>query len=65
MYIKKVDLKEEGLMLIRKEMESSTKNKHKHIQAHVIFVYLKEIQEKKEEKETAKLYHLLAINSKT
>lgn len=52
-------------MLSRKEMESSTKNKHKHIQSHVIFVYLKEIQKKKEEKETAKLYHLLAINSKT
>ena len=51
-------------MLSRKEMESSTKNKHKHNRSHVICVYLKEIQKKKEEKETAKLHHLLAITRK-
>lgn len=54
-------------MLSRKEMESSTKNKHrKHIPEFSCYIYYaKRDTEEKGRKETAKLYHLLAINSKT
>ena len=64
MYIKKVwTFKKKALCWVEKRWKVQQKT-NINIQSHVIFVYLKEIQKKKEEKETAKLQHLLAITSK-
>lgn len=64
-YIKKVwTFSKKTWCYLEKRWQAQPKSHHECIPLRVIFVYLKKIQKKKEEKETAKLYHPLKITSK-